>query len=177
MRAMVNDALWRAAPPALPDSLLDCLTEPASLSLRLQAGGRRFAVTVLNQGEDRVQADEAEALDLAEGEPAYARHVLLTLDGSPVVFARSAARPDCPAWLPVLRRGSRSLGLTLFGELPELVREPLRYARLADGHPLAAAAGRVQPAAGYPARRCRFQLGGSPLLLTELFLPALEDFL
>ncbi|MEO4029277.1 chorismate lyase, partial [Chromobacterium vaccinii] len=123
MRAMVNDALWRAAPPALPDSLLDCLTEPASLSLRLQAGGRRFAVTVLSQGEDRVQADEAEALDLAEGEPAYARHVLLTLDDAPVVFARSAARPDCPAWLPVLRRGSRSLGLTLFGELPELVRD------------------------------------------------------
>ncbi|MBP4051907.1 chorismate lyase [Chromobacterium violaceum] len=177
MRAMVNDVLWRAAPPALPNSMLDCLTEPASLSLRLQAGGRRFAVSVLSQGEDRVLADEAEALGLPEGQPMYARHVLLTLDDMPVVYARSAARPDCPAWLPVLRRGSRSLGLTLFGELPELDREPLRYGWLADGHPLAAAAARVQPAAGYPARRCRFLLGGSPLLLTELFLPALEDFL
>ncbi|AXE28990.1 chorismate lyase [Chromobacterium phragmitis] len=177
MRAMVNEVLWREAPPVLPASILDCLTEPASLSLRLQAGGRRFAVTVLSQGEDRVQADEAEALDLAEGEPVHARHVLLTLDGTPVVYARSAVAPSCPSWLPVLARGSRSLGLTLFGELPALRREPLRYGLLANGHPLAAAAARVEPAASYPARRCRFLLDGSPLLLTELFLPALKDLL
>ncbi|WP_434633459.1 chorismate--pyruvate lyase family protein [Chromobacterium sp. CV08] len=174
---MVNDAPWRSAPPALPASVLDCLTEPASLSLRLQAGGRRFAVTVLHQGEDRVQADEADALGLAEGQPMYARHVLLTLDDVPVVFARSAARPGCPDWLPLLQRGSRSLGLTLFGELAGLSREPLRYGLLAAGHPLAAAAAQTQAAAGYPARRCRFLLGGSPLLLTELFLPSLEDLL
>ncbi|WP_231137256.1 chorismate--pyruvate lyase family protein [Chromobacterium paludis] len=174
---MVNDSPWHAAPPALPAPLLDCLTEPGSLSLRLQAGGRRFAVRVLRQGEDRAQADEAEALGLKPGAPVYARHVLLTLDAAPVVYARSVTAPSCPAWLPVLARGSRSLGLTLFGELPELVREPLRYALLEAGHPQAAAAAATEPAAAYPARRCRFLLHGSPLLLTELFLPSLKDLL
>ncbi|WP_233201049.1 chorismate--pyruvate lyase family protein [Chromobacterium alticapitis] len=174
---MVNDSPWRAAPPALPASLLDCLTEPASLSLRLQAGGRRFAVSVLSQGGDIVQTDEAAPLSLPEGAPLYARHVLLTLDEVPVVYARSVVAPSCPAWLPVLERGSRSLGLTLFGELPELAREPLRYALLAPDHPQAAAAAATEQAAAYPARRCRFLLHGAPLLLTELFLPALKDLL
>ncbi len=177
MRAMVNNALWRPAPPVLPDSVLDCLTEPGSLSLRLQASGRRFAVRVLQQGVNQTLQDEADALDAAPHSPAYARHVLLTLDDIPVVYARSVARPGCPHWLPVLERGSRSLGLTLFGELPELRRDPLRYGLLDASHPLAAAAAQTQTAACYPARRCRFLLHGSPLLLTELFLPALKDLL
>ncbi|WP_236686480.1 chorismate--pyruvate lyase family protein [Chromobacterium subtsugae] len=174
---MVNDAQWRCAPPVLPAPVLDCLTEPASLSLRLQAGGRRFAVRVLDQGDSRALPDEAEALDLPSGAPLYARHVLLTLDETPVVYARSATRHDCPAWMPVLMRGSRSLGLTLFGELPALRREPLHYQLLDSRHPLAVEAAAAEAAEAYPARRCRFLLDGSPLLLTELFLPALKDLL
>ncbi|UTH72487.1 chorismate lyase [Chromobacterium sp. IIBBL 290-4] len=174
---MVNKAPWRAAPPDLPASVLDCLTEPASLSLRLQAGGHRFAVQVLEQGASQTQPDEAVLLGLPAGAPVYARHVALTLNDVPVVYARSAIHRDCPAWLPVLARGSRSLGLTLFGELPELRREPLLYQMLASGHPLARSAAAIEAGAAYPARRCRFLLNDAPLLLTELFLPALKDFL
>ncbi|WP_239690825.1 chorismate--pyruvate lyase family protein [Chromobacterium sphagni] len=174
---MVNDAQWRCAPPALPAPIRDCLTEPASLSLRLQAGGRRFAVQVLDQGDSRALADEADALGLPAGAPLYARHVLLTLDETPVVYARSATRHNCPAWMPVLLRGSRSLGLTLFGELPQLRREALHYQLLAASHPLAEAAAVARAATEYPARRCRFLLDDAPLLLTELFLPTLKDFL
>ncbi len=177
MRAMVIDALWRPAPPVLPAAVQACVVEPGSLTERLQASGRVFSVSVLRQGMSALQADEAWALAQTAGAPAYAREVALLLDGKPVVYARSVSRADCQTWRPILERGNRSLGLTLFGGLPQLRREALQYRLLAAPHPLAAAAGEVCPAAAYPARRCRFLLEQAPLLLSELFLPDLESLL
>ncbi|KMN36335.1 chorismate lyase [Chromobacterium sp. LK1] len=177
MRAMPHHALWRPQPPALPAAVLSCLTEAGSLTERLQATGRRFAVRVLKQQTGPCLADEAPLLSLAAGAPLLAREVALTLDDTPVVFARSVARLDCADWLPILDRGSRSLGLTLFSELPDLRRDPLHYQLIDADHPLFEPAAALSPHQSYPARRCRFLLRQAPLLICELFLPELETLL
>ncbi|WP_232219826.1 chorismate lyase [Pseudogulbenkiania sp. MAI-1] len=176
---MLLDTRWAATPPSLPPALLDCLTEPGSLTERLMSYGHDFAVTVLEQGDSRVHDDEAALLGLPVGAPLYARHVALTLDDTPVVVARSVTRLGCPAWHPILQRGSRSLGFTLFGGHAGIVREPLAYRELDATHPLFALAHAHDPASAhsYPARRSRFLLVNTPLIVCEVFLPALERFL
>jgi chorismate--pyruvate lyase len=147
---MIEDSHWLPQPPALPPALLGFVTEPGSLTERLLATGHRFAVQPLSQGSSAAHADEPALLGIAPDQQLYARHVLLTLDEVPVVYARSIARLDCPVWQPILDRGSRSLGFTLFGGLPQLQRAPcitgnwtaaIRCIRPAQPRPTASAHG------------------------------------
>ncbi|MBV8679720.1 MAG: chorismate lyase [Aquitalea sp.] len=174
MRAMIQDSHWLAQPPALAPALLGFVTEPGSLTERLMATGHRFGVQVLSQGAAHAHADEPTQLAIAADSLLYARHVLLTLDDCPVVYARSISRLDCPVWQPILDRGSRSLGLTLFGGLPQLQRGALHYQQLSAPHPLHQAS--PAQADSLPARRCRFVLDEAPMVVCEVFLPALKDF-
>lgn len=179
MRAMVNESIWRPEPLPVAEPIQPFLAEPGSLTARLMATGHQFAVTVVQQGEDLALADELALFGLDSPAPLLARQVALTLDGTPVVVARSLSRPACPVWTPVLDRGNRSLGLTLFGDSTPIVREPLQFATLHEGHRLHALARQHDPraAAAYPARRSRFLLEGKALTVCEVFLPALETFL
>lgn len=168
-------AAWGYLPPEASPLTLGCLMEPGSLTERLVASGRRFSVRVRWFGPDPAAPDEAPLLGFSAGAPMTVRHVALQLDGEDCVVARSFCRLDCPVWQPILDRGGRSLGLTLFsGEVP-LVRGELEYALPAPGHPLNELAAECEPSVlGYPARRCRFVLDGAPLVVCEAFLPALE---
>ncbi|WP_089085585.1 chorismate--pyruvate lyase family protein [Aquitalea magnusonii] len=174
MRAMIEDSHWLPQPPALAPALLGFVTEQGSLTERLLATGHRFAVQPLYQGAATVHPDEALLLGIPPGSTLYARQVLLTLDDTPVVYARSIARLDCPVWQPILDRGSRSLGFTLFGGLPQLQRAPLHYRQLDSSHPLYPAS--AAQADSLSARRCRFVLDDAPMVVCEVFLPALKDF-
>jgi chorismate--pyruvate lyase len=59
-----------------------------------------------------------------------------------------------------------------------VARGALEFAQPPAGHPLDdLAAGFSGDPGGLPARRCRFELGGAPLVVCEVFLPALEDAL
>ena len=174
MRAMIEDSHWLSQPPALPPALLGFVTEPGSLTERLQATGHTFGVQPLHQGASMAYPDEAALLGIAAGSLLYARHVQLTLDGQPVVYARSIARLDCPVWQPILDRGNRSLGFTLFGGLPQLQRGALHYRQLDNSHPLYLASAAL--ADSLSARRCRFVLDDAPMVVCEVFLPALKEF-
>jgi chorismate--pyruvate lyase len=174
MRAMIEDSHWLPQPPTLSPALLGFVTEPGSLTERLLATGHRFAVQPLYQGASTAHQDEALLLDIPVGSTLYARQVLLTLDDKPVVYARSIARLDCPVWQPILDRGSRSLGFTLFGGLPQLQRAALHYRQLDSSHPLYQAS--ATQADSLSARRCRFVLDEAPMVVCEVFLPALKDF-
>lgn len=168
---------WRAAPAEnVPAALADWLCETGSLTERLIASGRLFAVEVLAQGVEPAWPDEAAALGLTAGAPALAREVRLTLDGAPFVYARSLCRADSPAWAGVLARGSRSLGLTLFAD-PGMLRHPLQFitgqpARLAL---LAQAQQACWPGLAGPlaARRSLFGALDDALLVHEVFHPDL----
>jgi chorismate--pyruvate lyase len=171
---------WPRTPPTASAAMTACITIPGSMTDHLMATGHQFAVGVLAQGTAPVHDDETVPLDLAPGRTLYARHVVITLDDVPVLVARSVTRLDCAVWQPILDRGRRSLGLTLFGGvLPDLVREPLTFRDIAPDHPLFELAQMHDPseAPHYPARRARFVLEGAPLIVCEVFLPSLEAFL
>lgn len=157
-----------------------CITIPGSMTEHLMATGHEFAVGVLAQGTAPVHDDEIAPIDAGARPTVYARHVVITLDDTPVLVARSVTRLDCAVWQPILDRGRRSLGLTLFGGvLPDLVREPLTFRDIGPDHPLFELARMHDPseAPQYPARRARFVLEGAPLIVCEVFLPALEPLL
>lgn len=169
---------WGYIPPETTDLTLGCLMEPGSLTQRLMASRRRFAVRVLRFGMDAAAPDEAPLLGIMPGAAMTVRHVALELDGEPVVLARSFCRLDCPVWQPILDRGGRSLGLTLFSGEVAVSRGALEFILPQIGHPLDDLAAEFLDMAGAsPARRCRFLLGGAPLVVCEVFLPALEDSL
>ncbi|MGL6045095.1 MAG: chorismate--pyruvate lyase family protein [Vogesella sp.] len=179
MPRMDEKQRWSATLPACSPLLAACMATRGSLTEHLMATGHPFAVDVLAQGHTAIYADEAELLQISAKQPVYARHVRLMLNGEAVVIARSITLQDSQAWRPILERGSRSLGLTLFGGLPGLGREALQFLQTAAPHPLhiLASAHDTHHAPQLGARRCRFTLANSPLLVSEVFLPALENYL
>lgn len=169
------DGIWGWVPSEAPEATLGCLMEPGSLTERLMGSGKVFAVELLHLGSGAAHPDEASSIGVAAGETMSVRHVALTLDGVTVVTARSYCREACPTWFPILDRGGRSLGFTLFSGEVTLARGALEFAEVAAGHPLFELARlRATGIARFPARRCRFALDGAPLVVCEVFLPALE---
>ncbi|TDR81453.1 chorismate--pyruvate lyase family protein [Paludibacterium purpuratum] len=176
---MFADKYWAGNPPHLSPAMRSCLTEEGSLTERLIATGHDFSVRVLYQGPSAAAPDEAGLIGLDAGAPLTARHVALMLDGVCVVVARSIARSGCPIWEPVLARGSRSLGLTLFDRSSEIIRAPLHYRELHPGLALfnLARGLDLSDASRYAARRSNFILDAAALNVCEVFLPVLETFL
>lgn len=142
------------------------LADAGSLSQRLQrAAGGEFRVRVLSERWQSPTADEARALGISPRRRALIREVeLLGRQGEPWVFARTVIPATTLTGVErrLLQLGSRSLGSYLFRD-PSLERAPLRACRLEDR--------RHQH---YWARRSVFRLHGKPLLVCEVFLPAME---
>lgn len=171
---------WLARPPrgSVVPALRPWLTDPASLTARIRARCRQFSVAVLAQGLARVRRDEASLLGLRQDELAWLREVVLEADGVPVVYARSMmprANLQGP-WACFTGLGNRPLGAALFANR-RIVRQPLHVARLdtRDGRYHRAAS--VAPC-GEPSlwgRRSVFLLENRPLLVCEIFLPAIRQ--
>jgi chorismate--pyruvate lyase len=107
---------------------------------------------------------------------AHVREVVLLADDVPVVFAHSIVAPDDlkGAWRSIGRLGNRPLAAALFAD-PRVRRYALEYRRIDRRHPLHARlkdASVVLPPMLW-ARRSLFRLRGRPLLVTEVFLPAI----
>jgi chorismate--pyruvate lyase len=166
--------LGRGISPALRS----WLTEPGSLTARCQALCASFTVKLLHYGFARSLEGEA-----GIGKQVRIREVLLACDGVPVIFAHTllcnavsrnaSGRGLVFRWLA--RLGSRSLGSLLFSH-PGFVRGEIEYCRLDSRHPLFY---RVAPYAPLEktlwARRSRHRLGDQAVLVTEVFLPAIES--
>jgi chorismate--pyruvate lyase len=111
---------------------------------------------------------------------AWVREVVLLADGLTVVFARSVLLPRArTAWPLFFRAGKRPLGALLFDD-PAVCRGPLEVARIDPRHSLwrlATHYGLLSSAtplhAPLWARRSLFWRKGQPLLVQELFLPAI----
>jgi chorismate--pyruvate lyase len=135
-------------------------------------------VVPLATGLARPNPDEYALLGLAPGSRAYVREVMLLCDGVPVVFAHSVL-PHAGlrgGWNGITRLGSRSLGEALFSD-HRIERQPLAYRNLRNDHPLFSAIAGQQTLAvsSLWARRSLFCLNRHPLLVTEVFLPALDS--
>ncbi|MCA1978244.1 MAG: chorismate lyase [Thiobacillus sp.] len=168
---------WIAHPYAIPRPLRRWLSDRGSLTQRLKSRCATFRVMPCATGHGRPNPDETTLLRLPAGMRAYLREVLLTCGETPLVFAHSVL-PLAGlngGWNGITRLGSRSLGEALFRN-PRITRRSLAYRQVRPGHPLHRALASRLPAVPRRlwARRSVFCLNGHPLLVTEVFLPAVE---
>lgn len=173
-RRNLRDRNWLKRPPFSPGRLRPWLTDRGSLTSRIVARCPAFSVKLLFQGRRRVSRDERFVSGGARR--ALVREVYLNCRRTPVVFAHSIldARALRGTWRSLARLGTKPLGAALFAN-PRVRRFPLHYRRLNRGHDLhrrAAQALRQEPGELW-ARRSLFMLKGSPILVTEVFLPGI----
>ncbi|MBX9904210.1 MAG: chorismate lyase [Burkholderiales bacterium] len=176
MKSIPRDSSWCSAPVAA-GALRRWLTDPGSLTARLQRHAGEIKVKVLFQGLRRANRDEAFLL-ASPATRVMVREVLLLRGTTPLVFAHTvfAARGLRGAWRGIAGLGNRPLGAALFAD-PRIARFPLRQKKLPRNHPLylrAAAQLKKMPSPLW-ARRSIFAAGKSPILVSEVFLPAIND--
>jgi chorismate--pyruvate lyase len=162
-----------------PAAMVDWLTNRASLTARLVACCQQFRVQRLLQSRAMCLDDEFAEIGLARPERVVQREVLLRCDGVGVVYAHTVLpnRANATQWPLFAALGERSLGTTLFSD-PLVMRGELAYARLRHTHPLLRRIQQLQilhePVSCLHARRSVFQRKGGRLLVTEVFLPAIN---
>jgi len=178
-----SEPLWiprsRLSRSDIPLTVLDWLLDEASLTRRLQSVCRgNFRVRVLSQGWARPMINEAQALGLHPQKFAMVRQVELLCDETPWVYARTIIpRKTLKGRLRRLAHlKSQSLGAVLFAS-STMRRGEVEIANIvADSaiHELIEDQGGHLPASVW-ARRSVFQLYHKPLLVSEIFLPAMEE--
>lgn len=169
---------WIAHPHSIPRPLRRWASDRGSLTERLRSRCKAFRVVPLATGHARPHRDERVLLGMAAGPRAYVREVMLMCDEVPTVFAHSVL-PLAGlrgGWNGITRLGSRSLGEALFRNR-RIARQTLAYRCVRRGHPLhrAVSAQLTAVPARLWTRRSVFCLNGHPLLVTEVFLPAIES--
>lgn len=161
---------------ALPPAVAVWLKERQSLTRRLQRSfGGAIEVRLAAQSWQRPMGDEIRPLRLGLGRRALVRQVFLCYNGEPLVYARTVIPPrtlNGPG-----RRlaflGNRPLGEVLFGRFGTR-RGPVEVARIQPGSALSIQAGdSTAVSEALWGRRSVFLLHNRPLLVVEIFLPAL----
>jgi len=168
---------WLAHPFRAPRALRSWLSDRGSLTRRLKARHADFRVSPVARGLAPPFLDESEALHLRPKTLAYVRDVLLMGGGHIRVFAHSVLPRTSlrGGWCGITRLGTKPLGEALFSD-PRIQRLGLTSRRLDAHDPLYRAAKRHTglTARHLWARRSVFCLNGHPLLVTEVFLPAID---
>jgi chorismate--pyruvate lyase len=154
------------------------LTDPGSLTRRIQSRCPRFAVRHVQQQRAAAALDEARLCGLKPACATTLREVYLYCHDTPVVFAHSVlpAASLRGSWQGLGKLGSRPLGGALFAN-PLVQRTPLQYSRLSPRHRLyqRACAQLSQRPPCLWARRSLFTLRGRSILVTEVFLPGILE--
>jgi chorismate--pyruvate lyase len=170
------ETLWQPLPVCDDARLRRWLLDRGSLTLRIQSRCAHFRLDVLAQRVAVVRGDERAVIGLRAGARCIEREVSLNCGSQPLVFAHSVIAPAAlkGAWRMLSGLGARPLGAALFAD-PRIKRHPLRFRQLNRRHVLyVRACGLLAAApASLWARRSVFVLSGAPLLVTEVFLPAI----
>ena len=175
-------AKWYAHVNAVRASpaMLRWLTHRDSLTARLVARCQRFRVQRLHQVFSICLADEFAEIGLQRPLKVVEREVLLRCDERPVVYAHTIVPTSANAaqWPLFAALGEKSLGSTLFND-PLVERGQLSYAKLRHTHPLMKRIAALQilqePVDYLYARRSVFRRKGGCLLVTEIFLPDVQQ--
>jgi len=163
----------------LPQGMACWLYDPASLTARLVAAcEQQFRVQVLSQGWGTPFHNEARRLGVRARQSALIREVFLYCGNTPWVFARTVIpRSTLSGKQKYLANlGSKPLGAVLFSD-PHMRRDQFEVACIEAGQYLYTAA--TQASHKKPkqiwGRRSVFYLAGKPLLVNEIFLPAIAQ--
>lgn len=165
---------------AIPAVVLDWLKDEGSLTKRLiQACPGQFNVRLLQQDWGRALYSEQQCLGIRRGEAAMVREVELCCDGVPWVFARSLipATSLSGSARRLAHLGEKPLGAVLFADR-NVRRGKTQIARILPRHPLFSAATKHQEQQPKElwGRRTLFYIANKPLLVNEIFLPAIPAF-
>jgi chorismate--pyruvate lyase len=163
---------------AIPAPVLDWIALPTSLTAHLAAQlDGEVRVRVLSERHDRFLTSERDLL-CTPARTGRVREVQLEVRGTAFVVARTVF-PSTTARVAnraLMSLGTRALGSLLFGAMraPASLRQ---YAKLCPRSSLWRTLHAHLPAhaAHLWARRALHRLHGEPLLVTEIFLPALLD--
>lgn len=179
---MAPQADWSplaAIEPLAPAGLLSWLAEPGLLTARVrELCGDRMRFRMLGPLRDaELPLDLRSRLRVAD-ERCLLRDIEFRCDDERIVYAQTVL-PDSTVrrypWLHEL--GDSPIGETLRRAEEPLEREPLEYAELRGESELARVAldaGSAEPSReALWARRAVYRLGGQPILVQEVFLPAL----
>ena len=175
---------WRGWPQqrvsAIPAIVLDWLKDEGSLTRRLiQACPGEFRVRLLRQEWGTALYSEKRQLQTRRGEAAMVREVELCCDETPWVFARSLIPASSlrGSARRLAHLGEKPLGAVLFADR-NVQRGETQVARILPRHPLfvSATSHLQQKPKELWGRRTLFYIAGNPLLVNEIFLPAIPAF-
>lgn len=164
----------------LHENIRAWLLDSASLTLRIKTCCQTnemgaFSVRVLTQGMVIPSNDEVRRLKLKSRRYALIREVLLYCGETPVIFARTVipVKTLTGPQRQLGHLGNRPLGEFLFSQ-PNLKRDAMEVAVLNRGHQLfdSALCSLHSNPENIWARRSIFRLKHKPLLVAEVFLPA-----
>jgi chorismate--pyruvate lyase len=159
----------------VPPALRPWLAEPGLLTARVrEACGNEMSLRMIRLETSRLEPVLQHRLGVTDAD-CLQRDVEIGCARATWVFARSLFPATTVGRYPWLRElGDTGLGEQL-AQVEYVRREPLEYRELDAGHPLLqAAAAAVGPMDGpLWARRAVYRLGGCPILVQEVFLPAL----
>jgi len=165
-------------PAAVPEAAWSWITEPGSLTRRVQDGcDGVFDLRLLRQGWGEALPSERRLLRADRHGRDLIREVELLCDGAPRIFARTVmpARSLIGRARELSRLGTRPLGAVLFAD-PSTRRGIVECTRLSPAHALFAVA-TAHWAGERPTqlwgRRTVYRYAGRPLLVNEIFLPVL----
>lgn len=163
----------------VPRGALDWLLDQDSLTKRIiSACPGKFSVQVLSQRWELPMAHEARALKLDRHNYALVRQVQLMCGDTPWVYARTIIpRQTLSGRLRRLAHlESRSLGAVLFAD-PSMQRDEVEVACVRAGTALHDIIEQRVLATREVVwgRRSRFHVDNKPLLVSEFFLPVMED--
>jgi chorismate--pyruvate lyase len=163
----------------VPAAVRSWLLEAGSLTDRLRMSCKGcFSVRVLDEGWQRPRVDEADALGMRFAALGWVREVQLLCDGEPQVFARTIVprKTLSGAQRQLAHLGNRPLGAYLFAD-PSMRRSPVELACIRPGQAMfaEATAGLHRKPLFIWGRRSVFRVSGKPLLVTEVFLPAVAS--
>jgi chorismate--pyruvate lyase len=157
----------------VPPALVPWLEEPGLLTARVRAAcGSATSLRLLRLEPAAMDAAVACRLGV-EDRACLLREIEFLCGARRWIFAQSVFPQSTVQQHPWLRDiGDKSLGEALC-VVEDVRREQLEYLELHYGHPLARAAGAAGPAGPVWARRAVYRLAGWPILVQEVFLPAL----
>jgi chorismate--pyruvate lyase len=157
----------------VPAMLAPWLVEPGLLTARVRAAcGAATRLRLLRLEPAPMDPRVARRLGV-DDVTCLLREIEFTCGASRWIFAQSVFPQSTVQHNPWLRElGENGLGESL-SAVEDVRREPLEYLELQASHPLAQAAGRPVDTSPLWARRAVYRLGGWPILVQEVFLPAL----
>lgn len=162
-----------------PPELVSWLAEPGLLTARVRAlCGERMRFRMLGPLRDAMLPLELRSRLGVSDQRCLLRDIEFRCNDDRIVYAQTVLPDSTLCRYPWLRElGDSPIGETLRRAGLPLEREPLEYAELPRESDLALAALGARPADpdrdALWARRAVYRLGGEPILVQEVFLPAL----